>query len=238
MPTFTHGRNAKVLANGYDLSAFFKSVSQTGTSDTAEVSTLGSTSKNYIPGLKDSKFSVDGFYDATAAGSDVVLSGIIGAATVWTTVFSSDAVGARGYVATVIGTSVATGADIGGAVSVKAEGQATTGPDAITVLSPLAARTATANGTQVDNTTATTNGASSYLQVTAAAGSTPTLVVKLQHSVDASTWVDLATHTTVVAGNQSERIAVTGTVNRYIRTLYTITGSSPTFTFHHAAARL
>lgn len=237
MPTFTHGKNAKILANGYDLSAYFSTVSQSGTAETAEVTTLGAASKAYIAGLKDSTFSVEGYYDASAGAVDEVMATILGTETVWTAVMSGDTTGARGYGAKTIGTSVETGAEIGGAVTISAEAQSTTGPDAIVVLHPLEARTANGNGTQVDNGAATTGGLSAYLQVTAKSG-TPSLVAKVQHSSDGSTWADLATFSTVTAANVAERVTATGTVNRYLRALWTISGGSPSVTFHLSAARL
>jgi hypothetical protein len=237
MPTFTHGKNAKILANGYDLSAYFSSVSQSGSSETAEVTTLGNASKAYIPGTKDATFSVEGFYDATAGAVDEVMEDVLGASTVWTAVMSADAIGARGYGALTLGTSIETGAEIGGAVSLSAEAQATTGPDAVTVLHPLGAETTSGNGTQVDNGASTANGLAAYLHVTAIAG-TPSLVVKVQHSSDGSTWVDLATFSTVTTANVAQRVTVSGTVNRYLRALWTISGGTPSATFHMSAARL
>lgn len=238
MPTFTHGKDARILANGYDLSSYFNSLSVSGSSDTAEVSTFNSGgSKSYIPGMKDATFSVEGYYDATAGAVDEVMSGILGAETIWTAIFAADAVGARGYGAASIGTTVETGAEIGGAVTISAESQATTGPSAITVLAPLDARTANGNATQVDNGASSANGLAGFLQVTAKSG-TVSLVAKVQHSSDASTWADLVTFTTVTTANTAQRIAVTGTVNRYLRALWTISGSSPSATFHIAAARL
>lgn len=237
MPTFTHGKDAKFLANGYDLSTYFSSVSQAGSAETAEVTTLGNSSKAYIAGLKDSTFSVEGYYDASAGGSDEVVAGVLGTETVWTVVMGPDALGSRGYGAKTIGTSVETGAEIGGAVTISAEAQATTGPDAVVVLHPLASRTGNGNGTQVDNGAATTNGAAGYLHVTAKSG-TISLVVKVQHSSDGSTWADLITFSTVTAANASERVTATGTVNRYLRALWTLSGSSPNATFHLSAARL
>lgn len=237
MPTFTHGKNAKVLANGYDVSAYFNSLSASGSSDTAEVTTFGNNSKNYIPGLKDATFSVEGYYDATATGSDVVLAGLLGTETVWTTVFAADAVGARGYGALTIGTSVETGAEIGGAVTLTAEGQSTTGTDPIVVLHALGAETATGTGSQVDNGAATTGGLAAYFQFTEKSG-TPSIAAKVQHSSDGSTWADIATFTTTSTANTAERITATGTVNRYLRAIWTISGGSPSTTFHISAARL
>lgn len=237
MPTFTHGKDAKFLANGVDLSNYFSSVSHSGSAETAEVTTLGAASKSYIAGLKDSTFSVEGYFDGTTGASDDALATILGTETVWTIIVGGDTLGARGYGAKTIGTSVETGAEIGGAVSVSAEAQSTTGPDAVVVLHPLAARTGNGNGTQVDNGAASSNGAAGFLHVTAKSG-TISLVVKVQHSSDGSTWADLITFSTVTAANASERVAVTGTVNRYIRALWTLSGSSPNATFHLSAARL
>lgn len=239
MPTFTHGKNAKVLMNGADLSAYFSKVNSKGSAETAEVSTLGATSKAYIPGLKDSTMSVDGYWSGDVGGVDEYLSARIGSTTIWTVVFSADALGARGYGASTVETTYEIGAEIGGAVSVSAEGQATVGPEPVVVLNPLSAKTATGTGTQVDNTTSTANGSASYLHVTAISGtSSPSLAAKVQHSSDGSTWADLAVFSTVTAAGASERIASTGTVNRYMRATWTLTGTSPSFTFHLSTARL
>lgn len=237
MPNFVHGKGAKVLANGYDVSAYFKTASSKSSVDTAEVTAFGNTSKAYIPGVEDGTFSVDGYYDASLTGIDAQMSTILGTSTVWSIIWQGDAIGNRGYGAQTITKGVETGADIGGAVTLKAEAQNTGGTDPIVVLHALGAETSGGNGTQVDNTVATTNGAVSYLQVTAKSG-TVSLVAKVQHSTDGSTWADLVTHTTVTTGNVAERIAVTGTVNRYLRALWTISGSAPSATFHLAAARL
>jgi len=237
MPTFTHGKSAKVFANGYDLSAYFSAASTSGSGETAEVTTFGNNSKAYIAGLKDATFSVEGYYDATSGANDEVLAGVLGTETVWTLVFSADAIGARGYGANAIGTSVETGAEIGGAVSVTAEAQSVTGPDPIVVLHALGAEVAGGNAAQVDNGAATTTGLAAYLHVTAIGG-TPTLTAKVQHSSDGSTWADLATFTAVTAANSAQRVEAAGTVNRYLRALWTISGGSPSVTFHMSAARL
>jgi hypothetical protein len=239
MPTFTHGKNAKVLMDGADLSAYFSKVSNKGSAETAEVTTLGANAKAYIPGLKDATISVDGYWSGDVAGVDSYLASNIGSTGIWTVIYAADALGARGYGATVVDTSIEVGAEIGGAVSISAEGQATVGSEPVVVLNPLSAKTATGTGTQVDNTTSTSNGSASYLHVTATSGtSTPSLAVKVQHSADASTWADLAVFTTVTTANTAQRVASTGTVNRYLRAQFTITGTTPSFTFHLSTARL
>jgi hypothetical protein len=63
------------------------------------------------------------------------------------------------------------------------------------------------------------------------------LDVKIQHSTDNVTFADLITFTQATDVT-SQRISVTGTVNRYTRETRTIGGSStPTFTYAVAFAR-
>lgn len=238
MPTFTHGKDTKVFANGYDLSTFLSSVSVSGEADTAETSTLGTTAKTYIAGLRDATITADGFFSSEVGGSDERLAAQLGTSVVFTVVLSADAVGAHGYGMTAIETSYEAGAEIGGATAVSMEGQSTVGQEAIRVLNALSAVTATGTGTSVDNLASTTSGFAAYLHVTAASGTTPNMVAKVQHSADNSTWADLATFTAVTAANAYQRVAGTGTVNRYLRAQYTITGTTPSFTFHLSAARL
>ena len=93
MPTFTHGKNTRILANGYDVSGWLKTWNAKATADTADTSTIGSSAKSFIPGLKDGVFSVDGFADGTATGINTILVAMLGTSTVWTAVASTDAVG-------------------------------------------------------------------------------------------------------------------------------------------------
>jgi hypothetical protein len=105
------------------------------------------------------------------------------------------------------------------------------------LLVPKAARTATGNGTSHDNGAATTNGAVAHQHVFAKSGTTPTLDQKIQHSSDNSTFVDLIAFSQKTAAG-SERVAVTGAINRYTREAHTITGTTPSFTGAVSLARL
>lgn len=78
-----HGSKAvfKVQDSGgvvRDLSAFLTSAGLPRKGDMAEVSTLGSTSKSYIPGLVDGTIPIEGPIDVTVDG---YLSGLLGFAT-------------------------------------------------------------------------------------------------------------------------------------------------------------
>jgi len=79
---FVHGKTAEFQIDNSggsltDISAYCDNVDFPLTADTAEVTTFGDASKEYIGGLKDATISISGSWDATADG---VLAGIIGLA--------------------------------------------------------------------------------------------------------------------------------------------------------------
>lgn len=73
------------------------------------------------------------------------------------------------------------------------------------------------DGPAVDNTTPTTFGAQAYLQAVSLTGTTATVTV--QQSADNTTWSTLAAFDAVTSAPQAQRIAVTGTVDRYLRVI-------------------
>ena len=105
------------------------------------------------------------------------------------------------------------------------------------VVEALGAQTATGNSASLDNLAATTDGGAGYIQVTAVSGTSPTGDMIIQHSADDTSFANLVTFTQATAIT-AERIAVSGTVNRYLRVARTIGGSStPTITYMVAFAR-
>jgi hypothetical protein len=133
-------------------------------------------------------------------------------------------------------------------VAVQATLQATGGIKSGWSLHDLAAETATVSTTtgvnpSIDNTAtifypsgeagASNGGGWGILQVTAVSGTaSPTLTVKIQDSADNATFADMVTFTAVVNTTGSQRLALPTIVRRYVRTIWTITGTNPSFTFH------
>lgn len=236
---FDHGSKAKVYCNGYDLTRYLTSVSISGEQEAVEATTLGSTAKTYVPGLQDATISAEGIHSPAIGEIEDVIQAALGSGneSTWCYYPQGDALGASGYGLGAYITSYEVESPVDDVVSVTAEAQSARGLDNIISLHQLVAKTSTGTGMQVDNLTATTNGGVGYLQVTAVSGTGPSLTVKIQHSADGSTWADLITFSAVTASNKAQRIAVTGTVNRYIRASWTISGTSPSFTFNVAFAR-
>lgn len=231
---FIHGKSATVLVNAYDLSAYLNSIDSVSTADTAEVSTFGVSSKAYVAGMRDATVSLGGFYDGGAGAVDAVLSAAI-ASTSLVTVCpqGAAAIGNRAQLMQSIETSYGVSATVGDAVTVSMEGQVTEGMTYGVVLADLTARTATGNTTSQDNSASSANGYVAHLHCTAFAGTN--ITIKIQHSADNSTWVDLVSFTQLTATG-SERKTATGTVNRYLRV--NIAGTFTSATFAVALARL
>jgi hypothetical protein len=104
----------------------------------------------------------------------------------------------------------------------------------LTAFHPTAARTATGNGTGID---VQTMDGDLFLILDSAAGTgtTPTLDIKLQSSdTSGGTYADItgATFTQVTGTASQQAITISkDEARRWIRVVYTVGGSTPSFTF-------
>ena len=124
---FVHGKTAvfKIDNSGgslQDISAYCDNVDFPLTSDTAEVTTFGDASKEYIAGLRDATVSISGSWDATA---DAILAGIVGVAGTFEYGPAGGAGGAVKFTGEAICTSYNVSAPVGDKVSFSAEFQCT-----------------------------------------------------------------------------------------------------------------
>lgn len=252
--TAVHGKGTKVYLAGYDLTGILNAASSSIDGDTAEVTNYGSPAKEYIPGNTDGTVSFGGFLDADPDGAGPLISladriaALAGAKRV-ALIYpgGNDAVGQPGRAAEGILTSHNVEGPVDGAVTVDAELQASGGVRPVASLANMTARTTTSQGSAVDSGIAggTQYGGEAFLEVTAASGTgSPTLIVKVQGSADGSTgWADLATFTTVAqadaptAQKASWAAGAAGSTPKFLRASWTITGTSPSFTFAMAAFR-
>ena len=217
----TSAHKSRLLLGDFSLSSKVNQVSNAWAAEQLDVTTLADAEKNFIPGVDSSTFSMSGFYDL-ATHSDL---------TAWTgenplTFFPhGDAVSSQCLIQSALRATFEPGVSVMGVVSFDLGAQ-TTGPTDLGVgLHALGAETATANGTIVDNAASTANGAVGSLHVTAFTGFTQ-IVVDVRHSTDNFGVNDnsLISFTTVT-GVTSEIKAATGTVQRYVRVIWTATGT-------------
>ena len=236
-----HGKGTKVLLDYRDVSAWFNSSDLGNTMDLAETTTYGASVKTYIAGLKDADFTLAGLFDAElfagdTASFDSLLSSLFGTSSLLVTVGLNGLVeGGRSVSAQVVETEYSIHSPVSDAVSVdvalKPSAQEP-GKTAV-VLHTLQIETATVDGATQDQGAASADGGVGFLHVTANTRNGAS-VFKVQHSTNGSAWVDLISFASVGSTTRAaERVAVAGTVNRYVRgQLFSLGGSSggPTYT--------
>lgn len=224
---FKHGKDSKVFIDYTDFSSYFNNIDVARTSDVAESTTFGKSSKTYIAGQKDGTVSIAGFFDATAdatlqpllGGNDMVLvMGIDGVDASDSTSFAKGNINNYG-VSSPVGDIVATSIDI----------QSDSGVYNGTILEN-ATVTATGSGTARDNSSSTADGGGAFLLATAVSGTSPTLDAKITHSADNVTYTDLVTFTQATGQTAELKVVDAGTtVNRYLKVEYTVGGTNPSF---------
>lgn len=228
--SFGHGKNCAVYARGRNLTGYLRKAALSRTADVAETTVFGLNSKTYIPGQKDSTFSAEGVFDGDANAVDQILKEALEATSeslVAIYPHGDTAVGSAGYAFRSLGTATSAEAPVSDVVSSSAEFQNTADVDRCASLHPLAAETSATDGTTLDQTAGTSAGAAAHLHVTAFSGTSVTVIV--QHSTNGSAWSTLLSFTAATAAGTSERVEVSGTVNRYVRASWSGTFSSATF---------
>ena len=238
MPSFRHGKRTVVLLNGTDMSPFLNEATQTQEIETAETTTFADDDKTYITGLGDGTISTSGLFDSTAGASNDVLTGIIAQEDNTFTVLPEGATaGSRSIIANGQMTSYEVSSPVGDVVAISAEVQADGGLYSGRALNGLTNTGTSASLTGVNDGSATSNGGLFNLHVTANTRD-GAATVKVQHSADNATWVDLVTFSSVSASaTTGESITSTGTVNQYLRATHSLAGSSGSITYHVSAAR-
>lgn len=206
--------------------------------DTAETTTFGNDWKRHIPGVAGGTVSLEGLYDPALtepldslglAAGNVLTIGPTGLA----------AVGDPARLLLARTTEYAESMPVGDVIpftyAVLADGPIGFG----VVLKPLAAITEDANGsTHTGPVGGTANGGIAHLHVTSVSAS-DTLDVHLEDSANGSDWDDLAGAVfTQVSAAGAERIEIAGTIRRYTRAVFDVTGSDVSITFAVALARL
>jgi hypothetical protein len=232
-----HGKHTRVLVGAYNLSGYLSEVSMPTTKGKAPCSGFGQDSHTYVMGLADTPIAMSGYGHFGTDEVDQVLAAALDDTTDVAIPFSWGVdrftVGTRVKMAAIKQTDYEISASRDDAVAISASATADGDADHNGIaLHGISNEAGNSSAAAQDNAAGTTNGAVGHLHVTVDAGTG--LAVVIEHSTDGSTWAPLITFTTT-NGVTSERIAVTGTVNRYVRATWT--RSSGNFTFAVALAR-
>lgn len=232
MATGKHGSPecAVFLIGGYNLLANSpQSVSRKVQEGIQRADGLGDSWESSVnTGLATGQFTQDGaFFDDTTNDMHTALKASNGASRVGLIVWAGNVLGASctGF-AGVLNTAYEVLGQLAGLTKANATYGVSGQVEASVVLQPLAALTTTTIGTGVDNTASSASGGAVYLEATALSGFT-SVAVKLQDSADNSSWADVSggAFTAVTAAPNAQRIAISGTIRRYTRSVVTPTGA-------------
>ena len=222
--SFVHGKNTEVWLDAVDLSAYLNSADLGVDVDSGDTSTFTSDWKSAIAGQAGATVELGGLYDPTLATIKDLLPASASLLTIGPG--GLQAVGDAARLVQVENTAYKESAPVGGVVAISWAVLATDPVGFGVLLHPLAEETATGNeSSHAGPVGGTTTGAICHLHVV---DTDDDLDVLVEHSTNDSDWSTLATFTTA-AGATSERITVTGTVNRYLRASWTMAGVSSTF---------
>lgn len=227
------GLGSALIIGGTDLSGDISSLDTiSGGPAPLDVTSIRSSAPERIGGLRNGDLQFTSWFDPAVGASHPVLSALPTADVVSTAIVGPTfAVG--GPVVSLIGKQLnydgTRGAD--GSFSFKVEMQSNGFGLEWGELLTAGFRTDTSatNGTSRDETAGTLFGAQAYLQLTALTGTDVT--VKVQHSTDNTTFTDLIAFTQVTTAGSGQRVAATGTVNRYVRVATVTTGGFTSATF-------
>lgn len=234
-----HTKESRILVNEFSISCDINRYGLTHNRALADVTTIcEQDGARFTPGLLSGAVNLGGFVTDNSTGTlyaeakDAV--GVDNGFLVTALPAGYSTVGAPAFVAVSDLSEFALASSTTEAVTVSVAAVPDGGVDWGVLLHGLSAETADGDGTTVDGGAASTGGGVASLHVTAFSGLTNN-IVKVQHSTDDVIWSDLITFTTVT-GVTSERATVTGTVNRYVRATWDVTGTGTT-TFAVAFAR-
>lgn len=241
MAGFKHGRNANILIDQFDVSAYFMGSDESAEVDLPPTTTYGASAvRRQVVGLKDGTMSLQGYHDTVAGGSQAVLASIYGSSAASVVTKFPEGYGTIGnpaYMLSAREKSLKSGSPVDGVVPISSELTADGGIDvAGKVQKTLAATTTTGNSTSIDNVAvSTTNGGVGHIHATAISG-TPTLDAVIADSADDASYATILTFAQLTAAGK-QRVEITGTVRRYTREQHTVGGVSPSITYAVAFAR-
>ena len=219
MPTFVHGKGARVFAGSVNLTSYLNQASGAATVDVAEASTFGDDDKVYVAGQADATLSGEGYFDLGASGAQETLNAALGASakSVFSLYHSGDAIGTRGAGFSADATAFEPTADLGDVVGFSFEAQSSVGLERIVSHAAFGTRTIAGTLASVDHAASSTFGGAGYLHVTSLSGS---MAVRIEHSSDDVTFTTLVNFGTVTAVSGT-RVAFSGTAERYTRLVHT-----------------
>jgi hypothetical protein len=237
---FAHGKETQVLLDAVDVSALLNSWDLNVDVEPGDTTTFKKDWKTFIPGLADATAEASGFYDETQHTIRQTLQTTPDSIVTWNP-GGDVAVGDQARMMAVVTSNYKESSPVGGVVEFSwgLKGDDTLGVGH--VYHVLGAETVTGFSTYVDGGAATLLGAVAHLHILAKSGTgSPTLTAKFRDATSGAGagLADISggafTAATVIG---AQRLVIPGTIRQFVRVDWTISGTTPSFTFAVALAR-
>jgi hypothetical protein len=232
---FRHSKRTQLLIGGSDVSEFCNKAETSASTDTADASVFRRDWKNATLGSSAVAISVGGWYDVSNTAIANLL-GVEAGAVLTLGHVGLDNVGDPAVLLRVKSTSEKHTAPLGGTVAFEwgavAQGAVGFG---VTLHSASEETVDGSEGYHTGPVGGSATGAILHLHVLSVSAA-DSIVVTVEHSTNHVDWTTLDTFTAATAAGAQRRI-VTGTVNRYTRVSWDISGTDPSITFAVALAR-
>lgn len=225
-------KKSRLLVGDFNLASYATKVDSSWSQAMLDSTVLTDEAKTFVPDQHESTLSVEGYYDV-AENTDIAAWKSAAAQPV-TLGPSGLARGAELWMVNGLLSEFSLGSAIGNLGSFGLNSQTDGITDFGISLHDLTAVTADESGTSYDGAAATTGGGAAHLHVTAFSGFSGAVVI-VEDSANDSTWATIGTFTTVAAVT-GERIAIAGTIRRYVRYSVDVTGTG-SITFQVGLAR-
>lgn len=226
--SFVASYNSRVLIGSYSFSAYVNDVQFPSSTAMLDVTTLANSAKTFIPGQVTSTASLKGFLDpdTTSLGQYDQINTFTSTSPL-TFAPRGLAFGSELFMVNALRTNATTGAGVAGAVTFDLACQTALHTDFGVSLHDLTAETADGSSAAYDGGAASTTGGVAQIHVTAFSGLTSNAVIVEDSANGSSGWATIATFTSVTALT-SERVTISGTIRRYVRATWDVTGTGST----------
>lgn len=228
---FLHGKDTVIVGGDTAWTGQLNQFTATRNQQVVATTPFGSSDQEFIAGQYEGGMSVGGMFEAATIDAD--LDGLASTLTPITVHFGGDTVGNRAFLFNGFLDDYSVQGSVNDAVRLSATFSSSAAVRLGVSLHDLSAETGAMNESSVDQAASSSNGGVANLHVTAFTGTD--CVIKIQDSADDSNWADLITFTTV-DDVTSERVTVTGSVDRYVRAIVA-SGTFSSVTFSVAFAR-
>jgi len=223
------GEHVQVLVDGYDITGDHNKIAINDARKMLAASAFGEAVEKYLPGQRQPKLEHNGYLNPLAGRSHPVLNGVLidGVVSVLLGQNADPVVGDPVYNLVTQQEQYNSNMEVGSVVPFVAMFTNRNGARAgwgVALAVPVDF-TNTINGSSVDNGASSGNGGVAFLQVLQAAA-TDSYSIVVEESANDSSWSTVATFTLDASAIGSERLALSGTLERYLRFTATRSGSA------------